>query len=154
MKMQKIFTFIVLSLLIVTLIFIFSNSLEPVAESAKKSQYTMNRFAPFLGIVFGKGSVTENLVRKIAHFAEFTVLGSELLLLVAVNRRVRLQSISNCLFFGLIAALTDESIQMLTDRSPEVKDILLDFSGVLTGVLIILFLNFLTAHIKAKQQKT
>lgn len=154
MKMQKLFTFIVLSLLIVTLIFIFSNSLEPVAESSEKSQYTMNRFAPLLGIIFGKGNVTENLVRKIAHFAEFTVLGSELLLLAAVNWRVSFQSISNCLFFGLIAALTDESIQMLTDRSPEVKDMLLDFSGVLAGVLIILFLIFLPKLLKAKQLKT
>lgn len=151
MKKQNILKLIVLLLLIITLAIIFSNSLEPVVESSKKSQDTMNRFAPVLGIVFGKGHVSEHLVRKLAHFSEFALLGAELMLFSVLNSRESAQGLSNCLFFGLSSAVTDESLQMLTDRDPQVIDVLLDFSGVLAGVLFILFAVLIIKLIKKEK---
>lgn len=151
MKKQNILKLIVLLLLIITLAIIFSNSLEPVVESSKKSQDTMNRFAPVLGIVFGKGHVSEHLVRKLAHFSEFALLGAELMLFSVLNSRESAQGLSNCLFFGLSSAVTDESLQMLTDRDPQVIDVLLDFSGVLSGVLFILFAVLIIKLIKKEK---
>ncbi len=140
MKAQKVLTKVVFILLLATLTFIFSNSLEPVAESSIKSQGVMYAVTPCLELFFGNGNVTDHLVRKIAHFTEFGVLGVELMLLAVLRNRVRFQSIANCLFIGLTSAVTDESLQMITDRSPLVKDILLDYTGVITGILFVLLL--------------
>lgn len=54
---------------------------------------------PLLELVVGQGGVTDHLVRKLAHFTEYAVLGALLLLLTAVGFRVRLQTVVNCLFF-------------------------------------------------------
>ncbi len=138
MKTRKALFVILFVLLLATLSFIFSNSLETVAESSATGEGVMNVVTPGLEMLFGKGNVTDHLVRKIAHFVEFGALGVELMLLGVLRRRVHFQSITNCLFVGLASAVTDESLQMLTDRSPMVKDVLLDFSGVLTGVAFVL----------------
>mgnify|MGYP002589484948 CR=1 FL=1 len=79
-------------------------------------------------------------VRKLAHFTEFAVLGALLLLLTAAAFRVRLQSVVNCLFFLLLAALTDETIQIFTGRGPQVQDVWLDFAGGAAGLLVMLAL--------------
>jgi len=148
MKTQRVLIVILLIMILATLYFIFSNSLENVAESSAKGKSVMNVVAPGLEIFVGKGNVTDHLVRKIAHFVEFGALGVELMLLGIFRRRVHFQNITNCLFIGLASAVTDESLQMLTDRSPLVKDILLDFSGVVAGVLFVLLLNCIVKFIK------
>ena len=79
-------------------------------------------------------------MRKLAHFTEFAVLGALLLLLTAAAFRVRLQSVVNCLFFLLLAALTDETIQIFTGRGPQVQDVWLDFAGGAAGLLVMLAL--------------
>ena len=136
MAPRKIRTVLVVVLLLLTLAFIFSNSLLPVAESQKKSLGVTEIIKPVLEFFVGEGAVTDHLVRKLAHFTEFFVLGIELMLLCILHRRTRLQNVFNCLSFGLATAVIDESLQMLTDRGPMVSDVLLDFSGVLSGVLI------------------
>ncbi|NLH00673.1 MAG: VanZ family protein [Clostridiales bacterium] len=139
MNRRKFFKVFVFILLFATLSFIFSNSLEPAAESSEKSEGVMHRLAPILGLFFGKENVTDHLVRKTAHFCEFFALGSELFILAALYRKTGFQGFFNCLFAGLSAAVTDESLQMLTtDRSSQVSDILLDFSGVFAGVMVVL----------------
>lgn len=148
MKTRRVLIVILFILLFATLSFIFSNSLENVAESSAKGKGVMNIVTPELEIFVGKGNVTDHLVRKIAHFVEFGALGTELMLLGILRRRVHFQNITNCLFIGLASAVTDESLQMLTDRSPLVKDILLDFSGVTAGVLFVLLLNCIAKFVK------
>ena len=148
MRTRKVLIGIIFILLLATLSFIFSNSLENAAESSAKGEGVMNAVTPELEIFFGKGNVTDHLVRKIAHFVEFGALGVELMLLGILLRKVRIQSVTNCLFIGLVSAVTDESLQMLTDRSPLVKDVLLDFSGVVAGVLFVLLLNSLVKYNK------
>jgi VanZ family protein len=127
-------------LLLLTLAFIFSNSLLPVAQSQEKSLGVMEIVKPVLEFFVGKGAVTDHLVRKLAHFTEFLILGIILTLLCVQRRRPRLQNVLICLSFGLAAAVIDESLQMLTDRAPMLADVLLDFSGVFSGVLITLIL--------------
>ena len=85
---------------------------------------------------FGIVSKDDLWLRKLAHFTEFAALGAELLFLAAVRRRLGLQAASNCAFTALLAALTDETIQLISGRNSQVLDVLLDFSGALTGILI------------------
>ena len=115
-------------LIIITLAFIWSNSLLNREYSTMESNWVLELFS----LIFGSGAVSEHFIRKLAHFAEFAFLGAELYVFFGKYRL----SVSH----GLFAALADESLQMLSDRSAEVKDVLLDFSGVATGAAICLLI--------------
>lgn len=124
-------------LILLTLCFIWGNSLESRADSKEKSLGVLDRLRPLLELVVGKGNATDHLVRKLAHFTEFGALGGELALLLALRRRMGLQGLANCLFAGLCAAVTDEALQLLSDRGSQVQDVLLDFGGVFAGVAVV-----------------
>ena len=77
------------------------------------------------------------IVRKGAHFTEYLILG------VLTLNVLNLYSISNKkkLIFGLVFCLlyagSDEYHQMyIADRSPMLKDVLIDFSGAVIGIFI------------------
>ena len=82
-------------------------------------------------------------VRKLAHFCEFAALGFFTQHLWAVRRRVNLHYVLHGLFFGLLCAVTDEMLQTLSDRSAQVSDVVLDFSGVVCGSAVFLLLYLL-----------
>ena len=78
-------------------------------------------------------------IRKGAHFTEFAVLGG--LLLNALTRWQErtgwLQAVLAALC-GLVVAISDEIHQAFgPHRGPAVTDVLIDFSGVLCGVLLL-----------------
>ena len=123
-------------LLILLLAFIWGNSCLPVRFSARESGTILNLIRPFLERFVGEGNVTDHLVRKLAHFAEFTALGLVIGLLVQSGRRFRLQPVVFSLVMGLLAAFADESIQMFSDRGDQIIDVWLDFSGVTLGVAL------------------
>ena len=128
---------IVLLLLALTLIFIWTNSMQSRSESTKRSSQVLELVADILEPVGIDVDTTDDRpIRKLAHFAECAALGAELLFLAAVRRRLGLQAASNCAFAALLAALMDETIQLISGRNSQVLDVLLDFSGALTGILI------------------
>ena len=136
MRGKKISTALLLLAILAALAFIWGNSLDSAVESAAKSGRVGELLRPLLELVVGQGGVTDHLVR----FAEYAVLGALLLLLTAVGFRVRLQTVVNCLFFLMAAALTDETIQIFTGRGPQIQDVWLDFAGGFTGLLVMLAL--------------
>ncbi len=80
---------------------------------------------------------TQTVIRKCAHFTEYTVLGCLLLLTLRswMGERERLRLIA--WLAGTCYAMTDELHQLLVDgRSGQWQDVMLDSAGVLTGVLI------------------
>jgi VanZ family protein len=85
------------------------------------------------------------LIRKAAHFTEFMLLGMEIMLLHSIAKKPR---IFTMLFIALSAAVSDESIQMLSDRTDSVKDILLDFAGAVCGIAAVLIIYSVISHIK------
>lgn len=98
MRGKKISTALLLLAVLAALTFIWGNSLDSAVESAAKSGRVRELLRPLLELVVGQGGVTDHLVRKLAHFTEYAVLGALLLLLTAVGFRVRLQTVVNCLF--------------------------------------------------------
>lgn len=135
--MKKRLTIFLVILIVLTLTFIFTNSLDSVAESQKKSEAVLERVWLLLKSVVNTNNVTEHLVRKMAHFTEFFALGLEVAALCFLHhspRRSLYFSITFPLFFGLIAALTDETIQIASARGSQVQDVWLDFAGVCVGV--------------------
>ena len=117
--------------LIATLCFIWSNSLVGKEGSASLSR-TVTAWLNGIGI-----PVTEHFVRKAAHFCEFGLLGCELMLLFWLRSGVRFQNLCNAAFAALLSAVTDETIQIFSGRGSQVQDVVLDFSGALTGILLV-----------------
>ena len=84
-----------------------------------------------------KRQVQEGVIRKIGHFAEFAVLGFLLMLCVRIYTKKYLQNIFIPLFGSLAAGVTDEMIQLTSSgRSSEVRDVVIDFSGAVLGIII------------------
>lgn len=143
MNRKRIGTVLLLLAILAALAFIWGNSLESAVESSLKSGRVRELIEPLLELLVGQGNVTDRMVRKLAHLTEFAVLGALLLLLTAAAFRVRLQSVLNCQFFLLLAALTDETIQLFTGRGSQVRDVWLDFAGGTVGLLAMLLLLWL-----------
>ena len=118
-------------MLIATLCFIWSKSLVGKEGSASLSR-TVTAWLNGIGI-----PVTEHFVRKSAHFCEFGLLGCELMLLFWLRSGVRFQNLCNAAFAALLSAVTDETIQSFSGRGSQVLDVVLDFSGALTGILLV-----------------
>ena len=129
-------------LLIIWLCIIWGHSMQPAAVSSSESGTILsiiNAITQPLGIEF-----SEYFIRKLAHFTEFTICGIlisnsmfSVILSKDTDRIARKLHLICSLFFGLLVAMTDETIQLFTfGRSCEVKDVWLDFSGVCLGIII------------------
>ena len=138
MRKQRVVYIVLIVLILATIVFIWSNSLQSIPESQAKSIGFLNKVKPLLGIFVGTGNVTDHLVRKLAHFTEFGALGCELALLLALRKRINWQSVINSAFFAMVVALTDETIQIFSGRGSQVQDVWLDFAGSCTGILFVI----------------
>lgn len=133
-----------LCMTILLLGFIFSRSLTPSYASDIESENALDVVDGFLS-VFNLGGVIDNhIIRKIAHFSEFAVLGG--FITGSVNKLTG--KIKKNIFFisfcCLIVPVIDETLQYFSyGRSPEVKDILLDFAGAVTGIIIASLLSWI-----------
>ena len=114
-------------MLIVTLCFIWGNSLLSRSESAAISQ-GLTAWLRSIGI-----PVTDHFVRKLAHFFEFGLLGCELTLLFWLRYGLRLRELCLSALAAFLAASIDETIQIFSSRGAQIKDVLLDFTGALTA---------------------
>ena len=153
MKTRKTWIVIVSIFITATIVFIWGNSLKSRSESQGLSLSVLKLLRPLLNAIFSPENVTDHLVRKIAHFTEFGALGAELVLLTILLRKLKWQSILNCLFAGLVVAVTDETIQLFSARGSQVVDVDLDFSGVVTGVLLMLLIHQIAKAIRRAKQK-
>ena len=86
--------------------------------------------------------LTHDLLRKIAHFGEFGILGFFLTGMYWNRGNFKLLQPVRAGFF---AAFCDETLQLfIPGRSGEVKDVWIDFSGALCGCLFLWLLLKLT----------
>lgn len=137
---KTVFTLITLSVIW----FIFSNSAEIAEVSGGKSALVtawLNRILQALGFGLRLG---ETLVRKLAHFAEYALLGFWLVLTLRVYTRRVLSYLSWPLFLGLATAVTDETLQtFIPGRAGQLRDVCIDFAGIIAGILCGLILMLL-----------
>lgn len=131
--------FIVLGILIHMLI--LTQSLLPASLSSDQSGLIVDILHPFvlnLGISIDVQTFSL-IVRKTAHFTEFFLLGVIWYIIYAKYfKSVKL--IGMVLIHGLLTAVLDETVQLFVDgRSGEVIDVLIDFGGVLSAVLFVIF---------------
>lgn len=137
---RVIFTFA----LIGCIVFIFSNSLQiaDVSEGASgRVLGILQGILRHLGLPGAADRLTMHIVRKLAHFCEYLLEGFLLMLCLRVYTRHFFKHVSWPVLGGLLTALTDETIQLFVPgRSGQVTDIWIDFSGVMTGLLVGLIL--------------
>ncbi len=134
-KKRRVLSTMLICLCIATVAFIWGNSMLGSMASSNVSNSVLGALDPIIRR-FGIVSKDDLWLRKLAHFTEFAALGAELLFLAAVKGKSGFQTASNCAFAALLVALTDETIQLISGRNSQVLDVLLDFSGSLTGILI------------------
>lgn len=130
-KKQKL----LISLIVLTLCFIWGNSLMPASISSMFSGWARDAINGFLGDFGSNGGLSgDGVLRKVAHASEFALLGIELMGL----RTILKNRLTTTFFFGLVVAVIDETIQLFSQgRSSQIKDVWIDFGGFTVGVLII-----------------
>lgn len=81
----------------------------------------------------------ESIVRKIAHYSIYTLVGILLMSLMNTYKIKELDRIAVSLIIGVIYASTDEIHQVFVPgRGPQITDVILDSMGVLTGIFIVM----------------
>ncbi len=133
-----------LSIGMMLLIFLFST--EPAEQSDSTSRHISDVAAdtvrpgwremaePERSVFFNQ---VQYVVRKCAHFTEFTLLGISLRLCLESWLGGRRSLSAAAWAGGTVYAALDEMHQLLVDgRSGELRDVLLDSTGVLAGVLL------------------
>lgn len=135
--------------LIACIAFIFRNSLESGALSSARSQAVMQKINEILSVV-NLAPLSEHTVRKLAHFAEFTLEGFLLMLCLRVYTNRFVRHISWPLLGGMTTALLDETIQrFIPNRTSQVTDVWIDMAGVVFGALIALILLLIVRGLMA-----
>lgn len=130
---------------IITVAFIFGNSIK----SSEASNEISGSIAEELYALFDEVDydLFHKIVRKTAHFLEFSVLGVFLsLTMMSFYQISGATHVSVVLFISLFVAVADEFIQSFTDRTSAVADVLIDFSGSLFGFGLVLAFSFILRH--------
>lgn len=136
--------------------FIFSHSMMSIPESAEQSLGWMDVLKPILdpNNRFSE-EFFHNLIRKMAHFAEFGALG------VSVGGFTTnlgwlhgKRYISLPMLITLATAVCDEFIQFFFERGSMVTDVVLDYSGALTGLLVVATFVWLQAKLAFRKKNT
>lgn len=101
---------------------------------------------------------THHLVRKLAHFAEFGLLGFLFTwLVIYVNHRKHwvkkwLEWLIP-IVFCLLYAISDEVHQIFSNRGSSAKDVLIDFSGALCGILLMQVIAAIIRAVRRRRER-
>lgn len=122
----------------VVTILIWGNSMRTATQSAQQSGSLLAVLAPWLTSVGIQPEGFHNILRKLAHFSEYGLLGllwtAELWL---GPRGRKVQGSVERLGLCMLTAFLDETIQLFVPgRSGEIRDVWIDSAGALTGILI------------------
>ena len=135
------------ALLVVTIAMIWGQSMISREGSRRESDALLVFLKPFIDIRIGDlGSETyemlSNIVRKLAHITEYTILGCEIMAyrIVKSGSEFKRGQMMQLLFWGMLVGLLDETIQVFSGRGPMVTDVWIDTFGVLLGLSISRFI--------------
>ncbi|OGO88424.1 MAG: hypothetical protein A2Y15_01255 [Clostridiales bacterium GWF2_36_10] len=137
--------FLILTLL--WTVFIFSRSLNNASESTAESNKVIEiveKTAETVGIEIEDTDSLSAIVRKSAHFIEFGALGALSFLTLKFFKLKKRVLIFISVGYCLVIACADEYIQTFSSgRSSQVSDILIDITGSLFTICMLLFISFL-----------
>lgn len=96
----------------------------------------------------------EAVIRKIAHFSLYTLVGILVMGLMQTYNLEKNNKILCTLGIGIIYAISDEVHQIfIPERTAKVSDVMIDSSGVLLGIgIVLLVLKIVKSIIKNKEK--
>ena len=128
-----------LILVIIWMIVIFIMSALDGTTSAEESNIIVNIISKLFNIT--DITTLTIIVRKLAHFTEYFILGLLLINLFKNNNKRYLYTI----IIGVIYAISDEIHQLFVPgRSCDIKDVMIDTLGLLFSLIIIITYKNLT----------
>lgn len=93
----------------------------------------------------------QGIVRKLAHFSIYAVVGFLLMALVSTYDLTENKRISISLIVGIIYAISDEIHQgFIPGRAAKITDVMIDTMGVAVGILVLLLILTIINKIKIK----
>lgn len=143
---------LLLLLIIICIIFIFFNSLMNANQSIEESSRITKAIEKVVDTLY-KGNTPEkvayffktnfnNILRDFAHFLEFFILGILTMLYSDKLKITFFRKFCFAVLFCSIIALIDETIQIFSPgREFEFSDLVLDDSGSIIGITLILLLR-------------
>lgn len=148
----RIFMILITSALIA---FAFVHSSMPSDVSGAESEATMEFFQSILNFFGISIELTDHIVRKLAHFTEYTAMGIMMMNTVySFNKEKAYIFFPHILFCGLFTSVIDETIQLnVPGRAGMITDVLLDFSGVVTGIIIMFAILTIYKAIRKKRRQ-
>ena len=137
-RASKRFTVVIFILTAAMVLFAWIHSCFPADLSSRESEGVFQIIYRFFAL-FGAGqALTEQLVRKLAHFSEFAAIGGLLLSCAyCFDRRRPVRYAPQMLLAALSAALIDETIQLFVEgRAGMIADVWIDLGGAVCGMLV------------------
>lgn len=130
--------------------FIFANSLLPGQVSGNNSSFVQQLIQGFFDWLRAPVTITEYFIRKSAHFLEFCAFGILVMTTIRQYTPTPARHLPLGLFIGLAVPVADELIQHFVEgRSSQVTDVVLDFSGFVTG--LVLFFLFCVLFVRKRK---
>ena len=153
---QKVICLILLGTILLTLLFIFGNSLASREESEELSDKVNASVGEVIETVTGnEESSLEDFFtkhhRKIAHFLEFAFLGLQIVLLLHFANQRSFSSLLAGALLSFAFAATDEGIQIFTGRGDQVSDIFIDAVGYLSAYFLTMLVLYLACWRKSRK---
>ncbi len=133
--------YIFISVIILTVAFIWSNSLKVGDDSMNQSNFIKELIVSFFSN-FGinlENTFFIDFIRKFAHFFEYFILGLELAIYKNIFHKSSKKASFIAVLIGVLVGCVDETIQLIPSlqRSGEILDALIDCAGVLVAWLVV-----------------
>ncbi|HCA05001.1 MAG TPA: VanZ family protein [Ruminococcaceae bacterium] len=154
-RASKPFTVIVFVLAAAVVAFAFIHSAMPADLSDSESENVLDFLTSFLRAIGISAELTDYMVRKAAHFAEYTAMGMLFTSCAYCFDRPRFYRFTpHIMLAGLLTAVIDETIQLGTEgRAALITDVWLDFAGIVTGYAVMLVVYIVYLRLKIRGSK-
>lgn len=94
----------------------------------------------------------EKVIRKIAHFSIYTIVGILLMLLISTYNLKEKYRVNISLIIGILYASSDELHQkFIAGRSAKITDVMIDTLGVMVGITLIMIVKQVIQTIKKRE---
>lgn len=147
-KKRKIWLGVLCLVTLLWTAFIFSRSMQTGSESSEASGRLTALLQAILGVL-----VSEHLVRKLAHFAEYAILALPATGALLMTDRRWLPPFA-WVYAILVASVDEFVVQAMTEgRGPQLADVLIDGAGALAGLLFTVALVWLLRRIRVRKHQ-
>ena len=97
---------------------------------------------------------TEKIIRKLAHFSIYTVVGLLMMSLMSTYKLKQNKRIWTSFMVGVLYASSDEIHQyFVPERSARVFDVMIDSAGVCLGICIVIFVLWIARKVMERKKK-